>query len=111
MKKTCNGLDSIVAQAILEMKTERGTAFNLSNVNLSELERRTGISRSKLRTWKRNGFVFLSPGPKTGSTCRKFLILQPYASTLDSLLKSGVSNSTVCLERLQKLVSMAVSVR
>lgn len=103
MKKTCNGLDSIVAQAILEMKTERGTAFNLSNVNLSELERRTGISRSKLRTWKRNGFVFLSPGPKTGSTCRKFLILQPYVSMLDSLLKSGVSNSTVCLERLQKI--------
>lgn len=55
MKKTCNGLDSIVAQAILEMKTESGTAFNLYNVNLSELERRTGISRSKLRTWKRNG--------------------------------------------------------
>lgn len=101
MNKTCNGLDSIVAQAISEMKTEQGSCFTLSNLNLSELERRTGISRSKLRTWKRNGYAFLSPGPRIGSSHRKFLILQPYSATLDTLLKSGVSNSAVCLERLQ----------
>ncbi|WP_307973518.1 hypothetical protein, partial [uncultured Dialister sp.] len=97
MNKTCNGLDSIVAQAISEMKTEQGSCFTLSNLNLSELERRTGISRSKLRTWKRNGYAFLSPGPRIGSSHRKFLILQPYSATLDTLLKSGVSNSAVCL--------------
>jgi len=46
----------IIAQAIEEMKAEWGDTFSLEQVNLAELERRTGISRGKLRRLKKNGF-------------------------------------------------------
>ena len=48
MKETIgNGLDSIIAQAIEEMKAEQGASFHLEHLNLAELERRTGISRAR----------------------------------------------------------------
>ena len=51
-----NGLEPIIAQAIEEMKAEAGNIFQLEKINLAELERRTGISRAKLRRLKGNGF-------------------------------------------------------
>ena len=51
-----NGYVPIIAQAIEEMKAEWGDTFSLEQVNLAELERRTGISRGKLRRLKKNGF-------------------------------------------------------
>ena len=51
-----NGYVPIIAQAIEEMKAARGDSFPLEQVNLAELERRTGISRGKLRRLKKNGF-------------------------------------------------------
>ena len=59
-----NGNDlyiEIIAQAIEEMKEVQGEPFSLENVNLAELERRTGITRARLRRIKANGFepVFL----------------------------------------------------
>ena len=59
-----NGNDlyiEIIAQAIEEMKEVQGESFSLENVNLAELERRTGITRVRLRRIKANGFepVFL----------------------------------------------------
>ena len=53
-----NGLEDIISQAIEEMKSEQGNNFSLEKINLAELERRTGISRAKLRRLKENGFVF-----------------------------------------------------
>ena len=44
-----NGFANSIAQAIEEMKAEQGDYFSLENVNLAELERRTGVSRGKLR--------------------------------------------------------------
>lgn len=52
-----NGLDDIISQAIEEMKLEQGNHFSLEKINLAELERRTGISRAKLRRLKKNGFT------------------------------------------------------
>ena len=52
-----NGLDSIIAQAIEEMKAEQGTSFHLEHLNLAELERRTGISRARLRRLQKSEFV------------------------------------------------------
>ena len=46
----------ILSQVLEEMKQEKGNAFILREVNLSELERRTGISRKKLRNLKKNDF-------------------------------------------------------
>ena len=55
---THNDFKENISQAIDEMKKEQGDSLDLSKINLAELERRTGISRSKLRRLKRNGFVF-----------------------------------------------------
>ena len=43
-----NGYVPIIAQAIEEMKAEWGDTFSLEQVNLAELERRTGISREDI---------------------------------------------------------------
>ncbi|MBR6478610.1 MAG: hypothetical protein IKS85_09215 [Lachnospiraceae bacterium] len=40
------------------MKAQKGKNFSLQKVNLAELERLTGISRQRLRTLKKNGFVY-----------------------------------------------------
>lgn len=50
---TCNDLQEIITQAINEIKQEQGENFSLSKINLAELERRTGLSRSRLRHLKR----------------------------------------------------------
>ena len=47
-----NDLQEILTQALNEMKEESGEKFNINKVNLAELERRTGISRRKLRRLK-----------------------------------------------------------
>ena len=52
-----NDLTEIITQALNELKSEQGNNFNLDKVNLAELERRTGISRGKLRRLKSNSFV------------------------------------------------------
>ena len=44
----------ILSQVLEEMKREKGSDFILREVNLSELVRRTGISRKKLRNLKKN---------------------------------------------------------
>ena len=59
-----NDLEEIVTQALEGMKKESGDKFDLNKVNLAELERRTGISRAKLRRIKRNGFRVLPNGNK-----------------------------------------------
>ena len=46
----------ILSQVLEEMKQEKGATFVLRDVNLSELERRTGISRKKLRNLRDNDF-------------------------------------------------------
>lgn len=94
-----NGLVPIIAQAIEEMEVETGFSILLENINLAELERRTGLSRSKLRTLQAKGFKEQPHGlkgkPKGG-------ILKGYTGILDSLLSQGITNSVVCLERLRQ---------
>ena len=60
-----NGNDlyiEIIAQDIEEMTEVQGESFSLENVNLAELERRTGITRSRLRRMKANGFKSVPHG-------------------------------------------------
>lgn len=61
---THNDLKRTITQALDEMKKEQGDTFDLKEINLAELERRTGISRAKLRRLKRQGFVFKEHGRK-----------------------------------------------
>ena len=89
-----------VAKVIEEMRAEQGDQFNLDKINLAELERRTGISRARLRRLKENGFVDVphaSKGRKAMST-----LLSGYTGILDGLLKNGVVNSAVCHARLRE---------
>ena len=94
-----NGLGNIISQAIEEMKSEQGDHFSLEKINLAELERRTGISRAKLRRFKENGFVF-KPHALEGRKAPR-TILTGYTAILDDLLRKGITNSSVCLERLR----------
>ena len=94
-----NGLEPIIAQAIEEMKREQGEDFCLGRINLAELGRRTGISRAKLRRLKENGFVSKPHGSKGHRP--KETLLSGYSSMMNTLLSQGVSNSSVCLKRLQ----------
>ena len=99
-----NGNDlyiEIIAQAIEEMKEVQGEPFSLENVNLAELERRTGITRARLRRMKANGFKSVPHG-RSGQKA-DYTVLSGYTSTLDSLLKIGVTNSVVCLDRLNEM--------
>ena len=79
-----NGFALSIAQAIEEMKAEQGDSFSLDRINLAELERRSGVSRGKLRRLKRNGFQDLprsTKGRKHANTK-----LSGYTGIIDSLL-------------------------
>ncbi len=95
-----NGFLPIIAQAIAEMEESHGEFANINEINLAELSRKTGLSRAKLRRLKANGFC---ETPHGLSGQRREQILDGYSGTLDSMLRNGVSNSAVCLERLKEL--------
>lgn len=97
---TCNDLQKIITQAINEIKQEQGENFNLAKINLAELERRTGLSRSRLRHLKENNFI-VTPHGRTGQKATA-TILTGYSGIIDGLLRKGVTNSSVCFERLQE---------
>ena len=82
------------------MEELHGEFASINEINLAELGRRTGISRAKLRRLKANGFCE-TPHGLIGQP--KEHLLDGYSSVLDNLLRNGVSNSTVCLGRLQAI--------
>lgn len=90
-----------IAQAINEMKAEQGDDFSVEKINLAELERRTGVSRARLRKLKKDGFQFLPHGNKGRKA--EVTVLSGYTAVLDNLLKLGITNSSVHLERLKEL--------
>lgn len=87
-----------LAQAIEEMKSLQGEDFSINTINLAELQRRTGISRQRLRTLKANGFKYL-PHARTGRS-NQTSVLDGYTAIIDNLLKQGVTNSKVCMQRI-----------
>ena len=97
-EQTSNDLSLIVAQAIEEIKDEQGNSFSIEKLNLAELGRRTGLSRSRLRRLKANGFKD-KPHGLTGR-CNHPTVLTGYESVLDDFLRKGIRNSSVCLDAL-----------
>ena len=79
-----NGYVPIIAQAIEEMKAEWGDTFSLEQINWAELERRTGISRGKLRRLKKNGFQDSIWNSNSGK--HKITKLTGYSGIIDTLL-------------------------
>ena len=55
-----NDLCTIITQAISEMEEEQGKSLSVDEINLAELQRRTGISRARLRRLKSNNFKLKS---------------------------------------------------
>lgn len=100
MKNIESNDETRVAEALEAMRAEAGRRFSLTTVNLAELERRTGISRAKLRRMKQNGFKVLPHANKGRKS--EHTILTGYSGMLDTMLSSGIANSSVCFERLQE---------
>ena len=91
----------IITQALADMKKELGDKFSLEDVNLADLERRTNISRAKLRKLKENGFVE-KPHGNLGRKSQ-ITVLTGYTGVIDSLLKESVTNSEVIYDRITSL--------
>lgn len=91
---------TVLNNAIAEMKEEFGDRFSFESINLSELSRRTGISRARLRRLKKNNFSEPITVPATAK--HRPSKLDGYTSVIDSLLTNGVRNSSVCLDILRK---------
>ena len=89
----------IITQAIDAMKAEQGDSFSLENINLAELERRTGITRARLRKLKKDNFQ-LKPHGNKGRKAEN-TILSGFTSVVDNMLKAGVENSVAILEQLE----------
>ena len=96
-----NDSSMIIAQALDEMKKELGSKFDPDKINLAELERRTGISRAKLRRIKSNGFTE-KPNGNTGRS-RQSTVISGYSGVINGYLSSGVTNSVVIFERIRNL--------
>ena len=73
------------------MKKELGDRFSLDRVNLAELLRRTHISRSKLRSTRKHGFVIMPNGNKGRK--KEKTVLTGYTAIIDTHLSGGITNS------------------
>ena len=76
------------------MKIKQGEKFDLQKINLAELERRTGITRAKLRRLKANDF-FIKPHGNIGKKA-PITVLSEFTVVIDELLSSNVTNAVVC---------------
>ena len=97
------GSDSmnILSQILDEMKREKGDSFSYQKVNLSELERRTGISRKRLRNLRENNFKEKAHGNKGKKRAKT--VLTGFTGLVDDLLRKGVQNSEVAYERIKEI--------
>ena len=92
---TENDLEDMLAHTLKEVTEAFG------KVNLAEIERRTGISRQRLRKWQKDGYKIL-PNEKKGRP-KKEGKLENYKTELNALLSNGIANSEVCLARIREL--------
>ena len=94
-----NDLQEIIDKVLAEMALEQGDSFDLDRINLADFARRAGLTRSKARTIRANGFRVLPHG-RTGYRARS-TVLTGYTGIIDDLLSKGVTNSEVILERIR----------
>ena len=90
-----NDLQVTLSQALSEIKTEQGGAFDPSKVNLADLERRTGISRKRLRKLKKDGFE-IRPHGNTGKN-RKRTVLTDCSGTIDKNIAGRSSDHRIAV--------------
>ena len=100
MEEKTNDLTEIITHALNEMKNDLGEKFDIDHINLAELQRRTGITRAKLRRIQKDGFVdkpHALIGRKADHT-----ILTGFTGVIDTLLSKGITNSSVCFDRMKE---------
>lgn len=97
--KDNNDLQEIITQALENLKSIHGENFSISDVSLADMERLTGISRQRLRTLKKNGFIIRPHGLK-GKKSNNAGTVSEYSDIMNDLLKSGVRNASVIYDRL-----------
>lgn len=100
MGENHNDLTEIITQTLNEMKKEQGEKFDLNKINLAELERRTGITRARLRRLKANGFVDKPHG--LAGRKAEHTLLTGFTGIIDSLLQKGITTSAVCYDRIRE---------
>lgn len=100
MNDQYNDLTEIIAKSLNEIKSELGDSFSLDKINLADLERRTGITRARLRKIKENGFVIL-PHALLGRKA-PVTVVSGYTGMIDDLLRKGVGNTVVIFDRLKE---------
>ena len=93
-----DGLQHIIDEALGAMAAEAAGDFDPQGCNLAEFCRRTGLSRQRARTIKKNGFR-ARPHGGTGLKAAH-TVLSGYTGTVDDLLRRGVTNSQVIFERM-----------
>lgn len=86
-----NGLQSIIDEAIEEMAREAGRPLDIGEINLAELCRKTGLTRSRARTLKAKAFR-VTPHGRCGMKA-KATVLTP-ASPAWSTACSGRASPT-----------------
>ena len=101
MENKNNDLTEIITQALNEMKMELGDNFDIDKVNLAELERRTGITRAKLRRIKSNGVIDKPHGP-TGRKA-EHMVLSGYTAVIDNRPGKSITNASLIHERIGEL--------
>lgn len=94
-----NDLQEILTQTLNELKTELGEKFDVNKVNLAELERRTGITRGKLRALKANNFQVKEHGLK-GKPSNNTNKISGYTGIINDLLSKGIVNSSIIFDRI-----------
>lgn len=72
----------------IEMAREAGESFELDRINLAEFSRRTGLTRSRARTLKANGFKVLPHG-RCGMRAAT-TVMSGFEGVADALLADGV---------------------
>lgn len=88
---TKNDLDEILAHYYNQVEEEFGRC------NISEIARRSGITRDRVERWVKNGCKSLD---KAGGRPKGSQKLAPYTGELEKLLKQGTSNANYCYKRL-----------
>ena len=99
-EKERNDLQSTITHALQEMKAEAGEQFDIEKVNLAELQRRTGISRKRLRKLKEDGFI-VKPHGRTGQR-KDTTVLTGFTGIIDAQLMKGVTNSSSIKDKLDE---------
>lgn len=91
---------TLIRETLAEMQEKRGRGYANRPVNLAELTRRTGITRSRLRRLQRNNFEF-KPHGNTGRKASR-TVLTGYTEYIDEFIQMGVYNSTIILDKIRQ---------